>query len=148
MSKIDEKKLIFRLGEIGFVVDLTAVVEVIEDTSALLDFECSDIDCGIVSAMRYRQAMIPAIDPTLKLNILSPVRLSEKAAIVLRGAEGHWALLVDRVESLLEANRFNHCNLPLVLQGPAVGLYSQIKLFNNEPLIVLEPENYYGAVAA
>lgn len=146
MSKIEGKKLIFRLGGIGFVLDLDAVVEVLEDTSGLLDFECNDIGSGIVSALHYRQVMIPVVDPALKLNILSPVALSEKTVIVLRGNEGCWALFVDLVESLLMASNFNDCALPTVLQGATSVFYSQVKLLNDEPLIVFEPDNYYGAV--
>ncbi len=148
MSKIEGKKLVFRLGEVGFLIDLNSVVEVVEDTSKLLDFECNDISCGIVSSMRYRQVMIPVVDPTLKLNILSPVKLSDKTAIVLHGVEGRWAFLVDLVENIVEASKFNACCLSAMLQHAALGFYSQVKLLNDEPLIVMEPDNYYGATVA
>ncbi len=145
MIEVGSRKLIFRLGGTAFLLELTDVVEVVEHISGLLDSGCSDIGRGIVSALRFRQATIPAVDPTLKLNILSTVTLNDKVAVVLRSSEGNWALLVDRIEELSLADNFQSCELPFLLKIVATGFYSQVKLLHNEPMIVFEPERYYGS---
>ncbi len=147
MPEPESKKLIFRLGEIGFVLELTAVVEVVEHLADSLDSSCSDLGRDIVSALLFRQALIPVVDPTLKLNIISPVELKDKIAIVLRSTEGNWALLVDKVEKMVVAKSFQPCEFPYLLRIATAGIYSQVKLFAGEPLVVFDPERYYGAVS-
>ncbi|MCF6265503.1 MAG: chemotaxis protein CheW [Desulfuromusa sp.] len=141
------KKLIFRLGGTGFLLELGDVVEVVERIAGMLDSSRSDIGRGIVSALQFRQTWIPVVDPALKLNIFSVVKLKDKKAVILRGSEGNWALLVDQVGELSAAENFHSCEIPFLLKVSAMGFYSQVKLLYNEPMIVFEPERYYGSTA-
>lgn len=146
MSVVNNRKLIFRLGEIGFLLDLADVVEIVDQIADALDPSRSDIGRGIVSALLFRQTWIPVVDPTLKLDIFSTVKLKEKTVVVLQSTEGNWALLVDRVNKLSAAEDFQPGEIPLLLKVATLGFYSQIKLLDNEPMIVFEPERYYGSV--
>ncbi|MCK5825792.1 MAG: chemotaxis protein CheW [Desulfuromusa sp.] len=146
MSVASNRILIFRLGEIGFLLDLAEVVEVVDQGVDALDPGRSDIGRGIVSALLFRQTWIPVVDPALKLDIFSTMKLKEKTVVVLRGTEGNWALLVDRVSKLSAAEKFQPCEIPFLLKIVALGFYSQIQLLDNEPIIVFEPERYYGSV--
>lgn len=148
MIKVGSKKLIFRLGETGFLLELGEVVEVVEQIAGALDSSRSDIGRGIISALRFRQTWIPVVDPASKLDICSEVKLQDKIAIVLHGSEGNWALLVDQVDELSAAENFQPCEIPFLLRVAAMGFYSQIKLLSNEPMVVFEPERYYGSTAA
>jgi chemotaxis signal transduction protein len=142
---LGNRKLIFRLGGIGFLLELTDVVEVVDQIAKVLDPGRSDISQGIISALQFRQTWIPAVDPALILDISSTVKLQEKKAVILRGSEGNWALLVDRIDELSVAENLKPCELPFLLKVSAMGFYSQIKLLNQEPMIVFEPERYYGS---
>ncbi|RLB73610.1 MAG: hypothetical protein DRH06_00840 [Deltaproteobacteria bacterium] len=147
MTVLGNRKLIFRLGEIRFLLDLADVVEVVDQIADALDPSRSDIGQGIISALQFRHTWIPVVDPTLKLDIFSTVKLKEKIAVILRGTEGNWALLVDQVDELSGAENFQPCVIPFLLKVSAMGFYSQIRLLHNEPMIVFEPERYYGSTA-
>ena len=148
MSDVGGRKLIFRLGEMGFLLEMANVVEVIEQVEEILDPGRSDIARGIVSALQFRQTWIPAVDPTLKLNVSSAVKLQDKVVVVLSGSEGNWALLVDQVKLLSTAETFHSCEVPFLLKVATMSFYSQIELLHDEPLIVFEPERFYGIAAA
>ncbi|MDA3902628.1 MAG: chemotaxis protein CheW [Desulfuromusa sp.] len=141
------RNLIFRLGGIGFLLELADVVEVVSQITEALDPGRSDIGQGIVSALQFRQTWVPVVDPALKLDVFSAVKLKDKAAIILHGSEGNWALLVDQVEELSAVENFKPCEVPFLLKVAAMGFYSQIKLLHNEPMIVFDPECYYGSNA-
>ena len=142
---VGDRKLVFRLGGVGFLLELADVVEVVNHVAEDFDPSRSIIGQGIVSALQFRQTWIPAIDPALKLDIFSVVKLKDKVAVVLRGSEGNWALLVDQVEELSAVDNFQPCGIPFLLKVAAMGFYSQIKLLDDEPMIVFEPERYYGS---
>ena len=139
------RTLIFRLGDISFLLDLSQVVEVVEQTTKRLDPARSDISHGIVSALWFRKTWIPVVDPALRLNISTTVRMEDKTMIVLRGSEGNWAILVDRISDVSQVENFKPCGIPFLLRVSATGFYSQVKLFNNRPVVVFEPEKYYGS---
>jgi chemotaxis signal transduction protein len=145
---VNDRKLIFRLGEVGFLLELTDVVEVVDQIAKIIDPGRSDMSQGIVFALQFRQTWIPAIDPALILDIPSATKLSEKIAIIVRSPEGNWALLVDRIDELSATEKMTSCEIPSLLKVPAMGFYSQIKLLNQEPMIVFEPELYYGSAVA
>lgn len=147
MTVANDRKLIFRLGEIGFLLDLADVVEVVEQIADDLDPARSDIGRGIVSALRFRRTWIPVVDPALKLDILSPVKLRDKTVIVLHGSEGNWALLVDQINKLTAAESFQPCEIPFLLKIATMGFYSQIQLLHDEPMIVFESERFYGSAS-
>ncbi len=147
MAVVSRSKLIFRLGGIGFLLELADIVEVVDQIEEALDPGRSDIGQGIVSALQFRQTWIPVVDPALKLDILSAVKLKNKVAVILCGSEGNWALLVDQIEELSAVENFQPCEIPFLLKVATMGCYSQVKLLNREPMIVFEPERYYGSAA-
>lgn len=148
MGLAGNKKLSFRLGGIGFLLDLSYVVEVIEQISEILDPNRSDIGHGIVSALEFRHTWIPVVDPALKLGLTSSHKIKEKTAIVLGGTEGNWAIVVDRVNELLGEDVMTPCAIPFLLKISAMGCYSQLMLLDGEPFVVFEPEQHYGFVVA
>lgn len=139
-----EKQLIFRLGGVGFVLRLDHVVEIIESVAGRLDSARSDISRAIVCALHFRNTWIPVVDPALKLGLHPSQPLSQRTALVLEGSEGSWAILVDRTVSMVPSEKLQPCKIPLLLKVQAVGCYSQVKLLNNEPLVVFHAANFYG----
>lgn len=147
MSEVGGGNLIFRLGGIGFLLGVSDVVEVIEQIGGILDPGRSDIGMGIVSALQFRQTWIPVVDPMLKLDISSTVKMQDKVAVILSSSEGNWALLVDQVDLLSITDSLQPCQIPFLLKVASMSFYSQIKLLHNEPMIIFEPERFYGSTA-
>lgn len=138
------KRLVFTLAGIRFVIDLDHVVEVLEQLAGRLDPQRSDLRHGIVAALTFRHTTIPLIDPTLMLGLVSAFPLTERSALVLRGSEGNWALLVDRVEGLASADNFNNATIPPLLKASADFANIEVKLADGVPFVIFEPERFYG----
>jgi chemotaxis signal transduction protein len=141
------RNLMVRIGGVGCLINLTWIVEIREQIADLLDFSHNDPDLGIVGSLSFRQTRIPIIDPTLCLGLRSQTELKDKTALVLKSSEGNWALLVDRVAEICPADRFTVCAIPALLKATVTGFYSQIMLFQGEPMVVLEPDLFYGSSA-
>lgn len=145
MATGSDKGLIFQLGDLVFFLDLGSIVEVVERVSECLDPGRSDLGQGIVSALEFRQTWIPVIDPALRLNILALEKIPDRSAIIVQGSEGNWALLVDRVVELVTRAACTPCPIPDLLKVSSMGYYSELLLYGNKPVVVFEPELYYGA---
>lgn len=150
-GEVDEsqrKNLIFRLGGVGFLLDLASVVEVIDHAERLLDANRSVLSRGIVTALFFRQTWIPVVDPAMKLGLEERSGLENRIIIVLHGSEGNWAVLVDKVEKVAETIDPQLCAIPDLLKVSAFDCYSQVRLINSIPYVVFEPERFYGADVA
>ena len=145
MGTVVARKLIFRLGAVGFYLDLSSVVEIREQVAELLDLTQSDLAAGIVGALEFRNTWVPAIDPAIRFDLTSVLPLSARTAVILSSPEGNWALLVDRAEEISPANRFQPCEIPPLLRVAVSNYYSQVELFDNEPLVRFEAERFYGS---
>ncbi len=145
MGNVLARKLIFRLGSVGFILDLSFVVEIREQVVDLLDSTYRDLDAGIVGALDFRHTWVPAIDPAIRFDLSSALPLSAKTALILTSPEGNWALLVDRAQEISLAGRLQPCEMPAILRVAVSDYYAQIDLLDNEPLVRFEPERFYGA---
>lgn len=142
---MDSKRaLTFHLAGIAFIVGLDEIVEVVEDLQGLLDFKRRDLGQGIVCALSFRRAWIPAIDPALKLGLVHAAPLPERVALVLNSAEGVWALLADRIGNLVAPARLTPCAIPPLLAKVPGLPYSRILLAEGVPLVAFEPQRFYG----
>ncbi len=144
MASTTGKVLVFSLAEIRFVLDLDHVVEVLEQLEPRLDPSRSDLRQGIVAALDFRHTAIPAVDPTLKLGLVSATRYAEKVALVLRGSEGNWAVLIDQIEGLVPAAAMVRATLPALFKVTPEYSETQVMLADGVPLVVFEPERFYG----
>lgn len=144
MTKAVGKMLIFVLAGIRFVLDLDHVVEVLEQQSGRLDVQRSDLRQGIVAALEFRHTAIPVIDPTLSLGLVSDIGMSQRSILVLRGSEGNWAILADRIEGLAPGTLFSRAHVPALLRAAPGWADIQVLLLEDAPLMVFEPERYYG----
>ena len=144
MPRSVDRKLIFRLGGIGFLLDIARLVEICEQLADNFNPTYSDLEQGIVGALQFRRTQVPVVDPALLLGVKSELRFSEKRALILKGAEGNWALLVDRVEEISSADRFVSCELPLLLKKSVSRGYTQVSLLAGEPMVHFEADYFYG----
>lgn len=145
MGSAVARQLVFRLNEMGFVLDLASVVEIREQIADDLDLSRNDLRLGIVGALSFRRTRIPVVDPTIRLDVASSVPLKEKTALVLNGPEGNWGLLVDSVGEISPADKFLSCEIPSFLKGVLISYYTQVVLLDREPFVVFKPDYYYGA---
>lgn len=145
MCPAGTRKLIFHLGEVGFLLGLEEVVEICEHLTEKFNPSRTDMEQGIVGSLSFRQTQIPVVDPAFRLNTHSHLAITRKSALVLRGSEGNWALLVDRVGGIVPATKLAACDIPPLLRQSIEGCYSQISLIEDEPMIHFEPEKYYGS---
>lgn len=145
MGNVVARKLIFRLAEIGFYLDLSSVVEIREQVVERLDLTQCDLSAGIVGALEFRNTWVPAIDPAIRFGLTSGLPLAARSAVILNSSEGNWALLVDRAEEISPADRFQPCEIPPLLSVAVSNYYLQVALFDNEPLVRFEPERFYGS---
>ena len=148
MAHAVARKLIFRLGETGFLLDLDRVVEICEQLTEHFNPSQADMGQGIVGALSFRQTQVPVVDPALHLKTHSELAITEKKALILKGAEGNWALLVDRVEEIIPTDKLQPCIIPPLLKIAVDGYYSQISLLADEPMIHFDPEPYDGSPPA
>ncbi len=125
---------------------MDSVVEVIDQSDGRLDPNRSDISRGIVTALFFRNTWIPVVDPALRLDLTSAAKIQDRAIIVLRGPEGNWGLLVDEVVELSKQAELVSCEIPFLLRISAHDSYSELMLLHNEPVVVFEPELYYGSI--
>jgi chemotaxis signal transduction protein len=144
MTKAVGKMLIFVLAGVRFVLDLDHVVEVLEQLAGRLDVQRSDLRQGIVAALEFRHTAIPVIDPTLSLGLVSDIGLSQRSALVLWGSEGNWAILADRVEGLVPSTLLSRAHVPALLRAAPGYADIQVLLEGDAPLMVFEPERFYG----
>jgi len=147
MKHSHERYLQVRIGKVGCLLELTVVVEILEQIGSLLDFTRSDLDQGIIAALTFRQTRIPLINPELFLDIDSPRPSREKTALVLRSSEGNWGLLVDAVVGVCSDEQLQPVSLPALCRVAAMNYYTQVRLYQNEPYVVLEPSRFYGPAA-
>lgn len=148
MGSATDRMLVFRLAGVGFTVNLDAVVEVVEQVAGLLDRGRHDLSADIVGALYFRRTWIPAIDPTLRLELTSETVATEKVALVLSGPEGNWAVLVDAVVGIHPVGKFSPAMLSPLLKAFMGHKLAHIDLLEGEPLVRFVPEHYYGSVVA
>lgn len=145
MAKAVEKVLLFNLGPVGFYIGLDSVVEVITGIASRLDASRSDIGRSIISALSFRDTWIPCVDPTLKLDLAAVESMADRVAIVLKGGEGNWAILVDRVGEVVERRSLLLCEIPALLKLSALDRYAEVALLEDRPYVGFDLERFYGA---
>ena len=148
MGKDGFRYLMVRIGEVGCLIDLSSIVEIREEIAELLDLSKNDQRFGIVGAMNFRQTRIPAVDPGLHLNLGLKTAPENRTALILKSPEGNWALLVDRVDKICPHDRLASCDIPPLLKEASLGCYMKIGLIQEEPMVVLNPEQFYGSAVA
>ncbi len=146
MEQGRQRSLIFYIGDIGFLLNYSYIVEVLGVVSDSLDFSRSDLANNIVASLEFRHTLIPVFDPFAFIGEASRLKIRERTIIILHGTEGNWALVVDTVDTLTGQEAIMPCSIPDFLKLSSRGCFSELRLIANRPYVVFEPENFYGAV--
>jgi chemotaxis signal transduction protein len=136
------RRLLFRIGTVGFCLSLGGLIEILEQVDSLIDRRQVDPQLSVVGALSFRRTMIPIVDLAGQLGIPS---VSPDTALVLSSREGNWALLVDRVEGFYSATEMIDLPVPRLLQAEGWRCFDQIALYAGTPYLRLNlPECYSG----
>ncbi len=137
----NSRRLLFRIGTVGFYVDLGALVEIREQVTEQVDYGQVDPQLSVTGALAFRRTMIPVIDLSERLGLESGLT---DTALVLHSSEGNWALLVDRVEGFCSVPEMVDHPLPQLLQAPGWRCFHQLAIFNGAPFLRLELSSCYA----
>ncbi len=129
------RRLLFRIGAIGFCVRLDELIEIREEVTDLIAVELADQDHFIAGSLVFRNAHIPALDLAGRLGL---ERQSTDTALVLGSSEGNWALLVDRVEGFFPETELLERPLPRFLQTEGWTCFHQVALHHGHPYLCLD----------
>lgn len=129
------RRLLFRIGTVGFCLNLCELIEIREQASELID--CSQVAplLSVVGVLSFRQARLPVVDLAGRLGIPS---VSPDTILIINGVEESWGLLVDRVEGFFSVADMVDCPVPLLLQSEGTRYFDQIALHAGHPFLSLD----------
>ena len=128
------RRLLFRIGTVGFCLNLDELVEIREQV---------DQQLSVVGALSFRQTMIPVIDLAKRLDIPS---VSPNIVLVVNSREGSWGLLVGRVEGFYPVTEMIDRPVPCLLQAEGWRCFDQVILYAGLPYFRLDLSACYAGV--
>ena len=148
MMSLGSRRLLFRVGDLGFCLDLGELVEICEGIEILNEPRLRDSLQAVCGGMVFRRTMIPVVDlrSRLGLGAVSPARQPNNA-LVLRSSEGNWALLIDQVEGFQPSASMQDLDLPPLLLAPGWRCFEKIALYQARPFIKLDLQACYGGLS-
>ncbi|PLY03868.1 MAG: hypothetical protein C0623_00525 [Desulfuromonas sp.] len=138
MTEVADKRLVFRIAGVGFVLSLEDLVEIREAGAGVLDRSAADPEIGLLGLLAYRDEAIHAINIRHRVGLPVP-EAYETAYIVVNGSDGAWAMPVDKIEGIFSAEEFVLHEVPLLLRMNGDLPYQSLHLWRSEPLIGFEP---------
>jgi len=130
------RKLLFRIGEVGFSLNLDELIEICEQVDDLLDQSNADPESDSVGSLRFRSMQIPVFSLAQRLQLASE---SLGAALILGGPEGCWALLVSNVVGFVPDDELIEQDLPRLLQRDGWRCFNSFCLYEGQPFLKLRP---------
>jgi len=148
MMSLGSRRLLFRVGVLGFCLDLCELVDICEDFEILNTPRLHDAGQAVCGGMVFRRTTIPVVDlrSRLGLGASSPARQPHNA-LVLHSREGNWALLIDQVEGFQPSASMQDLPLPPLLVAPGWRCFEQIALYQARPFIKLDLHACYGGLS-
>jgi len=134
------RRLLFRIGAMGFCLNLNELVEIREQVAGRIDCTQSDHQLSIIGALSFRQTMVPVVDLTRRLGISSD---APDIVLLLNSRAGNWGLLVDRVEGFFPSAEMIDRPVPCLLQADGWRCFNQIALHAEEPFLRLDLSSCY-----
>jgi len=132
---VNSRRLLFRIGAVGFWVGLRDLVEILEQVSDQLDPSRGDEKLSICGALPFRQTLIPVVDLRRRLGLRSD---AADTVLVLNSTEGKWALSVDSVEGFHSDREMIDLPLPRLLKAPGWRCFERVGLLAGVPFLQLD----------
>ncbi|MCF6177993.1 MAG: chemotaxis protein CheW [Geopsychrobacter sp.] len=127
------RRLLFRIGIYGFCLSLDNLVEIREQVIGLIDYRSQEAR-SVVGTFSFRQTKIPVLDLAPQLELLP---LNSGNALILQGAEGDWALLVDHVDGFCAVSEMTDLQLPHLLQRTGWRCFDRVSLYCGKAYLCL-----------
>jgi chemotaxis signal transduction protein len=142
------RRLLFVLGGLGFCLDLHELVEICEDVEVLTEPHLQDLERAVCGGMLFRRTTIPVVDLRSRLGlVVDPEARPPGNALILRSAEGNWALLVEKIEGFQPLAGMQDLDLPPMLVAQGWRCFRQIALHKSRPFIKLDLQACYGGLS-
>ena len=135
------RRLLFRIGTVGFYLELSELVEIREQIADLIDCRQVDQQLSVVGALTFRKTLIPVVDLSSRLSISS---VSPDIVLVLNSLDGNWGLLVDRVEGFYSATEMIDRSVPDLLQEGGWRCFDLISTYEGHPFLKLNLSACYS----
>ncbi len=137
------RRLLFRIGTVGFCLDLNELIEIREKIADQIDARQFDQQLSIVGALSFRRTIIPVINLADKLGIPS---VDLDVVLVLNSQEGNWGLLVSQVEGFFPASEMIDHPIPRLLMAEGWRCFEHIALYAGKPYLRLDLSACYAGV--
>lgn len=143
MSKADAAlmKLVFRVGRIGCSLIVERLIEVVEIEPGDLDLTQADPVTAKLGEFSYRGEILPVVDLGAVFGLKSPSDPSSMTMLIVAGEDAPWGALVEKVIGVYPSTMFTTVELPLALRCRGLKVYSELDLWQGEPLVCMEPFN-------
>ncbi len=137
------RRLLFRIGTVRLCIDLSELVEILEQVADLIDFRQIDDHLSVVGAMSFRRTSIPVIDLAKRLGISSD---SPDIVLILNSQEGNWGLFADEVYGFFLASEMEDLLVPELLKAPGWRCFEQVSLHAGSSFLRLDLASCYAGV--
>ena len=138
-TEIADKRIVFRIAGVGFVLSLEDLVEIREAGAGVLDRSAADPEIGLLGLLSYRDEAIHAINVRQIIGLPAPESY-ETAYVVVNGSDGVWSFPVDKVEGIFSVEEFEIYEVPLLLRMNSSLPYQTLQVWRSEPLVSFEPQ--------
>ncbi len=138
------RRLLFRIGTVGFCINLNELIEIREQITERIDFEQGNQPQSVIGTVSFRGGQIPVVSLAERLGI-SPV--AQDVALVLHSSEETWALLVDRVEGFGSVSAMIDRPVPTLLRAEGWRCFEQITIYAGATFLRLDLLSCYAGGA-
>ena len=128
------RKLLFRIGEIGFSLDLDDLVEICEQVVERIEPSMGDPEQDVVGSLLFRSSRVPVLSLSHRLGLPTETLSS---ALILDDADGCRALLVSQVIGFVPEDELVEQDLPRLLQRDGWRCFNSFCLYEGQPFLKL-----------
>ena len=142
---MDGMKLVFRLHGVGFSLPVEDLVEIREKDADRLDRSAADPGIHLLGTVAHRGDTILVRDLHSRMALPLPASHEPLPLLVLVGAAGPWAGLVEEVRGIFPAKEFLPRPVPFLLSRPKRQPFGWLDIWRDEPLVACSSEGLENA---
>ena len=137
MTDSGGKKVVFRIADIGFSLDVDSLMEIRETSDVVIDTPLVDSESGILGLISFRDDAIRILD-IRKLFGLPPAD-DDPVLVIVVGTDGAWVFPVETIIGIALADELRSCDVPPLLKVSERLPFTLIDIWRNEPLVCFDP---------
>lgn len=134
---VERKKLVFRLGGMGFSLPIEALLEIREGAGGWIDRSAGVPDEHLLGELRGRDGRLPVFDLRGLFHTVASSDADSLVVLVLYGLDGPWGGVADSIEGIFPAGEFTSRSLPLPFRGEGDLPYGSLDFWRGEALVAL-----------